>query len=81
MTQITDYGKAVKKALIDRSQTQNWLFGEIKERTGLVVDSGYLYKIFTGQRSAPKVVAAINEILGIDEQEVSEHAVSAEGKD
>ena len=38
---------------------------EIKERTGLYVDSGYMYKILTGQRNAPKIVAAIREILNL----------------
>jgi hypothetical protein len=29
------------------------------------VDGGYMYKILTGQRNAPKIVAAICEILNI----------------
>ena len=36
--------------------------------TGLYVDGGYMYKILTGQRNAPKVVEAIQEILGIQMQ-------------
>ena len=63
MAQLTAFGKAAKKALIDRGQSQEWLIGEIKAATGQYVDGGYLYKIFTGQRSAPKVVQAICEIL------------------
>ena len=42
-------------------------FAQIKARTGLYADAGYLYKIFTGQRSAPKIVQAIREILGLSE--------------
>lgn len=67
MTQFTAFGKTVKKSLIDRGQTQTWLSDEIYRRTGLFVDNGYLYKIFTGQRSAPKICAAIRDILDIQE--------------
>jgi hypothetical protein len=31
------------------------------------VDDGYLYKILTGQRNAPKIVQAIKEILKISD--------------
>ena len=69
MTQLTEFGKTVKHALIDQGQTQAWLAGRIEAETGLKVDSGYFYKIFTGERSAPKVVSAIREILNIKEEE------------
>ena len=31
----------------------------------MYADCGYLYKIFTGQRSSPKIVRAIQDILGL----------------
>ena len=65
MAQLTSYGKRVKKALIDQDKNQAWLLKEVHEKTGLFVDDGYFYKIFTGQRNAPNVVAAINEILDL----------------
>lgn len=38
----------------------------IDERgTGLFVDSGYMYKILTGQRNPEKVIASIRKILDI----------------
>ena len=46
-------------------KSQKWLEEAVTEKTGLFVDSGYMYKILTGQRNAPKVVAAICEILNI----------------
>jgi hypothetical protein len=46
---------------------QKWLEEAITEKTGLFVDSGYMYKILTGQRNAPKVVQAIREILDISD--------------
>jgi hypothetical protein len=46
---------------------QKWLEEAISEKTGLYVDNGYMYKILTGQRNAPKLVAAICEVLSIEE--------------
>ncbi|MEA4933686.1 MAG: XRE family transcriptional regulator [Lawsonibacter sp.] len=68
MAQFTAFGKEVKKALIDVGETQDWLMKRVGENTGLFVDSGYMYKILTGQRSAPKIVQAIGEILDLPEQ-------------
>lgn len=68
MAQFTEFGRNVKKSLIDVGKTQNWLMGRIKDSTGLFVDSGYLYKILTGQREAPKIVQAIRDILDLPEQ-------------
>lgn len=61
---LTDFGLYVKTELLRRGKEQKWLENEIRERTGLYVDSSYLSKIFTGQRNAPKVVEAIEAILG-----------------
>ena len=46
---------------------QKWLNEAVHKKTGLFVDNGYMYKILTGQRNAPKIVAAIREILNIQE--------------
>lgn len=67
MANINDFGKEVKKKLIDLGKSQSWLEAEIKERTGLFVDSGYIHKIFTGQRNAPKIVDAIKQILEMED--------------
>lgn len=68
MVQITDYGKQIKKRLVDLDQSQSWLIQEVMKRTGLFLDSGYLYKIMTGQRRAPSIVNAINEILSLTDK-------------
>ena len=62
---FTEFGLCVKTELLRKGREQKWLEEEIKSRTGLFVDSGYLYKIFTGQRNAPKIVQAIREILDL----------------
>ena len=59
---FTDFGLCVKTELLRRGMEQKQLIEQIQAR-GMYADSGYLYKIFTGQRSAPKVVQAICEIL------------------
>lgn len=48
-------------------KTQKWLEEAVAEKTGLFVDNGYLYKIFTGKKHPDKIVTAICEILNIKE--------------
>lgn len=62
-SKFSDFGLTVKTELLRRGKTQKWLEEIVTEKTGLYVDSGYLHKILTGQRSAPKIVAAVCEIL------------------
>lgn len=63
MAQITSFGKEIKKRLIDIDKSQDWLIGQVKEKTGLYFDSSYMYKIQTGQLSSPKIVNSIRDIL------------------
>lgn len=64
-SKFTDWGLNVKMELLKKGKEQKWLEEEVTKRTGLYLDSGYIYKILTGQRNAPKIVSAINEILKI----------------
>ena len=66
-SKFTDFGLCVKTELLRKGKEQKWLEETISEKTGLFVDSGYMYKILTGQRNAPKIVDAIREILDIKE--------------
>ena len=66
LSKISDFGLCVKTELLKKSQTQKWLEEEITKRTGLYVDNGYIHKILTGQRNAPKIVESICEILDIE---------------
>lgn len=67
LSKFSDFGLCVKTELLRRGKDQKWLEGAVSEKTGLFVDGGYMYKILTGQRNAPKIVAAICEILSIEE--------------
>lgn len=62
-----DFRKKVKYRLIDLNKSQKWLEEQVREKTGLFVDSSYLNKIYSGERTAPKIRAAICEILDIKE--------------
>lgn len=69
LSKFSDFGLCVKMKLLQIGKEQKWLEEAISEKTGLYVDSGYMHKILTGQRKAPKIVAAIKEILNIEEKE------------
>lgn len=65
LSKFTNFGLLVKTKLLQNGKDQKWLEEQVKTKTGLYVDNGYMYKILTGQRNAPKIVAAIKEILDI----------------
>jgi hypothetical protein len=66
-SKFSDFGLCVKTELLRRGKEQKWLEEAVTEKTGLYVDGGYMYKILTGKRNAPKIVAAIREILELKE--------------
>ena len=68
-SKFTDFGLCVKTKLLQMGKGQKWLEEAVSEKTGLFVDNGYMYKILTGPRNAPKIVAAICELLNIQEQQ------------
>ena len=72
LSKFTDFGLCIKTELLRIGKDQKWLEQSVSEKTGLFVDNGYMYKILTGQRNAPKVVEAICEIMNIDKPEVKE---------
>lgn len=65
MKPTTEYGKSVRRKLIEIDQTQRWLEKEVSKKTGLYCDCSLLYKIFTGKTPGKKIVSAINEILNM----------------
>lgn len=52
--------------LLRSGKEQKWLIEQIKER-GKYADSGYMYKILTGQREAPEIKRIICEVLDLPE--------------
>jgi len=66
MCKFTGFGLCVKDKLLRMGKEQKWLEEEVTKLTGKFMDSGYMYKILTGQRNAPKIVQAICEIIEIE---------------
>lgn len=64
-SKFSDFGLLVKTELLRQGKAQKWLEDAVSEKTGLYVDGGYMYKILTGKRNAPKIVEAIRAVLNI----------------
>lgn len=71
MAQLTEFGKSIKKKLIDLGHPQKWLIEQVCSNTGLYFDDSYLHKVLTGKLSTPKIVQAIREILDLPENDAS----------
>ena len=69
---LTEFGKSIKRRLIDLEQNQVWLIQKVREETGLYFDSSYLYKIETGQIETPSIVQAICKVLAIKHPAMSD---------
>lgn len=54
--------------LIDLEWNTAKLADAVSEKTGMYCDTSYVSKILSGERSAPKIRAAICEILEIKEE-------------
>ncbi len=55
MTQLTVFGKEVKKKLVDMdAQNQAWLMDKINGKTGLLLIAVICTKSLTGKRNAQK---------------------------
>ena len=68
-----EYGKKIKRALIDIGKNQKWLVAEVRDRTGLYFDHSYLSKIMSGKYRNAGMVRAIDEILGICSSEENDN--------
>lgn len=65
---MSEFGKKVKKALIDKDKNQAWLIEQIKAKTGLYFDSSYMHKILSGKYENPTIVDNICLILDIKKE-------------
>lgn len=66
---FSQFGKSIKKALIDMNRSQEWLIEMVRGSTGLYFDRSYLYKIMSGRLTTPKIVNCIGTILDINQEE------------
>ena len=65
-TERTEFGKAIDHKLIDLGKTQQWLIEQVKEKTGMFVDTSLIYKIKVGEVKRGRIVDAVREILGLE---------------
>lgn len=66
---MTEFGKTIKKRLIDMDKSQAWLIEEIKARTGLYCDTSYLWKLMNGRANQPQIMAVIRDALDLPEDQ------------
>lgn len=71
IAKVTQFGKKIKKRLVDLDKNQSWLIDRVSEKTGLYFDRSYMNKIMKGQLYTPKIVQAICEILDISDTTTS----------
>lgn len=65
MAKLCDFGKDIKKRLVDIDRNQIWLIEQVKEDTGLYFDDSYLYKVMVGTLATPSIVQSIRKILAL----------------
>lgn len=61
--ELCQFGKQIKKRLVDINQTQKWLIEAVAFDTGKYFDRGYLHRILRGEIATPGIVASICKIL------------------
>ena len=64
----TDFSKQVRIRLVEMGKSQVWLIEQVRAKTGLYFDGGYLWRIMSGEKSTPTIVEAIREILDLPEE-------------
>ena len=74
MTKLCDFGKEIKKRLVDINQSQAWLIAEVQRDTGKYFDSGYLHRILRGELATPGIVASICRVLKLPTHPKEEEA-------
>ncbi len=74
---LSEFGIQIRSKLDIKGMNQNDLIDLVCEKTGMFFDSGYLYKIMTGQRTPPKIIQAICEILDIPEQQIQDDSTES----
>ena len=62
---FTDYGKEVKKRLIEMDKDQSWLIDEVSKKTGKFCDCSLMNKILTGRVNSEPIIFAINNLVGL----------------
>ncbi|MEA5134621.1 MAG: XRE family transcriptional regulator [Candidatus Fimivivens sp.] len=70
------YGKDIKKRLVDIDKPQVWLIDQVHKDTGLYFDDSYLYKVMVGKNNNPKIKASIDKLLNMAGEEGEDARIS-----
>ena len=65
---LTNYGRSIKKKLLDMDKSQEWLIREVNNKCTIMVTSSYLNRIMTGKVRKSAAIQVINNILDINEE-------------
>ena len=62
----SDFGRSIKKKLVENNKNQNWLLDELRKRLpDMYIDSSLIHKIIVGEVSSGRVVEEIHNIFEI----------------
>lgn len=67
MAKLCQFGREIKKRLVDIDKNQTWLIEKVSKDTGLYFDGSYLYKVMVGNLKTPSITASIKKILEMEE--------------
>ena len=67
---LTDYGKCIKKKLLDMDKSQEWLISEVNKKSPITLTSSYLNRIMIGKVINSTAIPIINEVLEIEQEAV-----------
>ena len=73
---FTEYGKSIKRRILELDRTQAWLIDEVNKRANITMTSSYLNRIMIGKVAKSSAIPIINEILGIESEERAAEDVS-----
>lgn len=74
---LSKFGIQIRSRLDMKGMNQNDLIEMVCAKTGMFFDSGYLYKIMTGQRTPSKIIQAICEILDLPAQHIQDDSTKS----
>lgn len=78
MERICEFGKEIKKKLVDLDKTQEWLMQQVRNDTGKYFDCWYLHRILTGTSATQSMITSICKILDLPQPKVTNEKIKEE---
>lgn len=68
MAEYSTFGLSVKTKLLGPpARTLAWLCNQVREDTGMYVDSARMSRIITGADNSPRIMESITRVLNLDD--------------